>query len=79
MTQHHHTPPPDPMPLDPEERALAARLARLGPHGEPSPADQASINASSPGSSPAAAMRPAGRSAGLSSIRVRVRPRPAAA
>ena len=38
MTQHHHTPPPDPMPLDPEERALAARLARLGPHGEPSPA-----------------------------------------
>lgn len=43
MTQHHHTPPPDPMPLDPEERALAARLARLGPHGEPSPALDARV------------------------------------
>lgn len=40
---HHHTPPPDPMPLDPEERALAARLARLGPHGEPSPALDARV------------------------------------
>lgn len=44
MTQHHHPlPPPDPMPLDPEERALAARLARLGPHGEPSPALDARV------------------------------------
>lgn len=43
MTQHSHTPPPDPMPLDPEERALAARLARLGPHGEPSPALDARV------------------------------------
>lgn len=25
------------LPLDPEERALAERLAKLGPHGEPSP------------------------------------------
>jgi len=40
---YHHTPPPDPMPLDPEERALAARLARLGPHGEPSPALDARV------------------------------------
>jgi hypothetical protein len=30
--------PHDPTSLDPEERALAERLARLGPHGEPSPA-----------------------------------------
>jgi hypothetical protein len=29
--------PHDPTSLDPEERALAQRLARLGPHGEPSP------------------------------------------
>ncbi len=43
MTQHHHAPPPDPMPLDPEERALAARLARLGPHGEPSPSLDARV------------------------------------
>jgi hypothetical protein len=31
------------MPLDPEERALAARLARRGPHGEPSPALDARV------------------------------------
>lgn len=43
MTQHPHAPPPDPMPLDPEERALAARLARLGPHGEPSPSLDARV------------------------------------
>ena len=30
--------PHDPTSLDSEERALAQRLARLGPHGEPSPA-----------------------------------------
>ena len=30
--------PHDPTSLDPEEHALAQRLARLGPHGEPSPA-----------------------------------------
>lgn len=30
-------------PLTPEERALATRLARLGPHGEPSPALDARI------------------------------------
>jgi resuscitation-promoting factor RpfA len=30
--------PHDPTSLDTEERALAQRLARLGPHGEPSPA-----------------------------------------
>jgi hypothetical protein len=30
--------PHDPTSLDTEERALARRLARLGPHGEPSPA-----------------------------------------
>ena len=35
--------PPLPEPLGPEERALAARLARLGPHGEPSPALDARI------------------------------------
>lgn len=44
MTTHSHPPmPQDPMPLDPEERALAARLARLGPHGEPSPALDARV------------------------------------
>lgn len=32
------TRPPAPRPLDAEERALAERLSRLGPHGEPSPA-----------------------------------------
>jgi hypothetical protein len=31
------------LPLGPEERALADRLARLGPHGEPSPALDARI------------------------------------
>jgi hypothetical protein len=31
------------LPLDPEERALAERLARLGPHGEPSPALDARV------------------------------------
>ncbi|MFC7301726.1 hypothetical protein ACFQME_08355, partial [Luteimonas weifangensis] len=30
--------PHEPTPLSPEERALAQRLAQLGPHGEPSPA-----------------------------------------
>lgn len=35
--------PPVPGPLTPEERSLAARLARLGPHGEPSPALDARI------------------------------------
>lgn len=35
--------PPMPGPLTPEERALAARLSRLGPHGEPSPALDARI------------------------------------
>lgn len=32
-----------PEPLTPEERELAARIARLGPHGEPSPALDAKI------------------------------------
>ncbi|GAB2611687.1 hypothetical protein [Novilysobacter erysipheiresistens] len=32
-----------PDPLSPEERELAARLARIGPHGEPSPALDARI------------------------------------
>lgn len=36
-------PNPDPRPLLPEERALAQRLARLGPHGEPAPALDARI------------------------------------
>lgn len=44
MSTHHHPPTPqDPMPLDAEERALAARIARLGPHGEPSPALDARV------------------------------------
>ena len=30
-------------PLSPEERAMGERLARLGPHGEPSPALDARI------------------------------------
>lgn len=34
---------PDPPSLTPEERELAQRLARLGPHGEPSPALDARI------------------------------------
>lgn len=37
MTSH------DPDPLTPEERKLAARLARIGPHGMPSPALDARI------------------------------------
>lgn len=36
-------PAPAPEPLDAEERALAERLARLGPHGEPSAALDARI------------------------------------
>ncbi|MDQ3511688.1 MAG: hypothetical protein M3414_08425, partial [Pseudomonadota bacterium] len=32
-----------PEPLTPEERAMAMRLARIGPHGEPSPALDAHI------------------------------------
>lgn len=36
-------PQPPTSPLDPEERALAQRLARLGPHGEPSPALDAKV------------------------------------
>ncbi len=36
MTPHDPTSPGQ--PLDAEERALAERLARIGPHGEPSPA-----------------------------------------
>ncbi len=57
MTQHHHAPPPDPMPLDPEERALAARLARLGPHGEPSPALDARVLAAAHAAHTAATAR----------------------
>lgn len=61
MTQHHHTPPPDPMPLDPEERALAARLARLGPHGEPSPALDARVLAAAHAATTAGGARAATR------------------
>ena len=46
--------PPMPEPLTPEERALAARLARLGPHGEPSPALDARILAAARAEMPAA-------------------------
>lgn len=35
--------PSAPEPMTPEERAMAARLARIGPHGEPSPALDARI------------------------------------
>ena len=59
MTQHHHAPPPDPMPLDPEERALAARLARLGPHGEPSPSLDARVLAAAHAAHAAATARAA--------------------
>ena len=59
MTQHHHAPPPDPMPLDPEERALAARLARLGPHGEPSPSLDARVLAAAHAAHAAATARTA--------------------
>ena len=45
--------PPMPEPLTPEERALAARLARLGPHGEPSPALDARILAAARAEMPA--------------------------
>jgi len=34
---------PDPSPLTAEEQALAQRLARLGPHAEPSPALDARV------------------------------------
>lgn len=47
-------------PLTPEEQALAARLARLGPHGEPSPALDARILAAARAetdAAPAAAVR----------------------
>ena len=47
--------PPLPEPLGPEERALAARLARLGPHGEPSPSLDARILAAARDGLPAAA------------------------
>ena len=46
-----------PDPLTPEERELAARLARIGPHGEPSPALDARIL----GAAQAAAARQPGR------------------
>lgn len=64
MTTHHHTPPPDPMPLDPEERALAARLARLGPHGEPSPALDARVLAAAHAATAGGARAAAGRRRG---------------
>ena len=54
--------PPVPEPLTPEERALAARLARLGPHGEPSPALDARILAAArtgPSDAAAPARKPA--------------------
>lgn len=47
--------PPTPAPLAPEERALAARLARMGPHGEPSPMLDARILAAARAELPAAA------------------------
>jgi len=46
-----------PDPLTPEERKLAARLARIGPHGEPSPTLDARIL----GAAQAAATRKPGR------------------
>ena len=49
---------PMPGPLTPEERALAARLARLGPHGEPPPALDARILAAARAGVPAAAGSP---------------------
>lgn len=49
--------PPMPEPLTPEERALAARLGRLGPHGEPSPALDARILAAARAELPASAAR----------------------
>jgi hypothetical protein len=64
MTTHHHPPTPqDPMPLDAEERALAARLARLGPHGEPSPALDARVLAAAHAAT-AGGARDAGRGHG---------------
>lgn len=50
--------PPMPEPLTPEERALAMRLARLGQHGEPSPALDARILAAARAEVPAAANPP---------------------
>ena len=47
--------PDDRDALTPEERALADRLARLGPQGEPSPALDARILAAARGASPAPA------------------------
>lgn len=47
--------PDDRGALTPEERALADRLARLGPQGEPSPALDARILAAARGASPAPA------------------------
>jgi hypothetical protein len=49
---------PDPTPLTPEERALAERLARLGPHGEPSPALDARILAAAHAATQAPARAP---------------------
>ena len=50
----NHDPGPDPIPLSPEERELAQRLSRLGPHGEPSPALDARILAAAHGAVAAA-------------------------
>jgi len=49
---------PDPSSLSPEEQALAQRLARLGPHGEPSPALDARVLAAAHAAAQAPAARP---------------------
>ena len=47
----------DPTSLNPEERELAQRLARLGPHGEPSPALDARILAAAQAAAASAPVR----------------------
>ena len=49
---------PDPSSLSPEEQALAQRLARLGPHVEPSPALDARVLAAAHATAQAPAVRP---------------------
>ena len=53
--------PTDPPSLTPEERELAQRVARLGPHGEPSPALDARILSAAHAATVPASARVAGR------------------
>ena len=65
-------------PLTPEERALAERLARLGPHGEPSPALDARILDAARATAEAPASASASRSSGAAVRRHRRRRWPVA-